>query len=50
MSARPVATDTRHGLDRLVVNGRRVFGWGWAADRSRAEKEIELGLEGDGWH
>src|SRR6185312_5441703 len=36
-------------IDRLVVSGRRVFGWGWAAHRSRSIASITLELEGQGW-
>ncbi len=32
-----------------MVSGKRVFGWGWAAHRSRAVKAINLHLEGEGW-
>lgn len=41
--------DVQHGMDRLVINGRRVFGWGWVADRTRRVKHVELRLLGDGW-
>ncbi len=45
------STDTglQHSVDRIVVSGKRVFGWGWAAHRSRAVKAISLHLEGEGW-
>ena len=45
------STDTglRHGVDRIVVSGKRVFGWGWAAHPARAVKAINLNLEGEGW-
>ncbi len=39
----------QHGVDRIVVSGKRVFGWGWAAHPSRAVKAIHLHLEGEGW-
>ena len=42
-------TELQHSVDRIVVSGRRVFGWGWAAHRSRAVKAINLHLEGEGW-
>ena len=42
-------TELQHAVDRIVVSGKRVFGWGWAAHRSRAVKTIHLHLEGDGW-
>ncbi|MEP7068632.1 MAG: glycosyltransferase [Usitatibacter sp.] len=42
-------TELQHSVDRIVVSGKRVFGWGWAAHRSRAVKAINLHLEGEGW-
>ncbi|HEX3061738.1 MAG TPA: hypothetical protein VHP55_03680, partial [Usitatibacter sp.] len=42
-------TDFKHAVDRIVVSGKRVFGWGWASHRTRAVKSIHLRLEGDGW-
>src|SRR5690349_10171878 len=39
----------RHSVDRLVIGGRRLFGWGWAADAERAVKAVHVTLEGDGW-
>ncbi|HEY4998938.1 MAG TPA: hypothetical protein VII36_07340, partial [Usitatibacter sp.] len=39
----------RHAVDRIVVSGKRVFGWGWAAHRTLAVKAIDLRFEGDGW-
>ena len=42
-------TELQHAVDRIVVSGKRVFGWGWAAHRSRAVKGINLHLEGEGW-
>ncbi len=41
--------EIRHSIDRLVIGGRRVFGWGWAAHATRAVKAVHLRLEGDGW-
>jgi glycosyltransferase involved in cell wall biosynthesis len=41
--------DLRFAVDRLVMSGRRVFGWGWAAERTRAIKAVNLRLEGDAW-
>jgi hypothetical protein len=41
--------DLCYAVDRLVTNGRRVFGWGWAAHRSQALKGVTLRVEGDGW-
>jgi glycosyltransferase involved in cell wall biosynthesis len=39
----------RYGIDRLVTNGRRVFGWGWVADPTRRVDAVTLWLRGDGW-
>ena len=36
-------------MDRLVISGRRVFGWGWAAHPERAVKSVHLRVAGDGW-
>jgi glycosyltransferase involved in cell wall biosynthesis len=41
--------DFKHAVDRIVVSGKRVFGWGWAAHRTRTVKSIHLRVEGDGW-
>jgi len=42
-------TDLRFGIDRLVVSGTRVFGWGWIADRERSIRDVHLRLQGPGW-
>jgi glycosyltransferase involved in cell wall biosynthesis len=39
----------RHSIDRLVIGGRRLFGWGWAAHAERAVAAVHLRVEGDGW-
>jgi glycosyltransferase involved in cell wall biosynthesis len=39
----------RHSIDRLVVGGRRLFGWGWAADVDRAVESVHLVVRGEGW-
>lgn len=39
----------RYGIDRLIVRGPRVFGWGWIAEAGRAFESLEMTLEGDGW-
>ncbi len=39
----------RHSIDRLVVSGRRLFGWGWAAHAEREIASVHLELEGEGW-
>ena len=41
--------DLRFGIDRLVVSGRRLFGWGWIAHPERPVREVHLGVRGDGW-
>jgi glycosyltransferase involved in cell wall biosynthesis len=42
-------TGLQHAIDRLVIGGRRLFGWGWAAHRERAVAAVHLRVEGDGW-
>ena len=37
------------GIDRLVTNGRRIFGWGWVAHSTKAIETVALRLEGAGW-
>lgn len=44
-----VDVDLQHGMDRLVINGRRVFGWGWVADRTRWVEHVILHAWGNGW-
>lgn len=39
----------RHAVDRLVLSGRRVFGWGWAAHRDGRVRAVFLRMGGDGW-
>ena len=39
----------KFGIDRLVTNGKRIFGWGWVAHPTHAIEEVALRLEGDGW-
>ena len=41
--------ELQFGIDRLVTNGKRIFGWGWVAHPARAIEEVALLLEGDGW-
>ena len=41
--------ELQFGIDRLVSNGTRIFGWGWAAHPAHAIEEIALLLKGDGW-
>jgi glycosyltransferase involved in cell wall biosynthesis len=43
------ARDLQYGIDRLVTNGRRIFGWGWVAHPTKAVDNVALRLEGDGW-
>ncbi len=42
-------TDVRFCVDRLVVSGKRVFVWGWVADRERSISDVHLKLRGRGW-
>jgi glycosyltransferase involved in cell wall biosynthesis len=39
----------RYAIDRLVVKGRRVFGWGWVAHATRGVKSLHVRVAGDGW-
>lgn len=39
----------RYAIDRLIVRGPRVFGWGWIAEPARTIESLALTLEGDGW-
>ena len=41
--------EVQFGIDRLVTNGRRIFGWGWVAHSTKAVEAVALKLEGDGW-
>jgi len=41
--------EVRFGIDRLVTNGRRIFGWGWVAHPTKSIATAALKLEGDGW-
>jgi hypothetical protein len=41
--------ELQFGIDRLVTNGKRLFGWGWVAHRSHAIEDVALVIEGDGW-
>ncbi len=41
--------ELQFGIDRLVTNGKRIFGWGWAAHPAHAIDEITLLLKGEGW-
>lgn len=41
--------ELQFGVDRLVTNGRRIFGWGWAAHPAHAIAGVTLELDGDGW-
>lgn len=41
--------ELQFGIDRLVTNGRRIFGWGWAAHPAHAIETVALRLTGDGW-
>ena len=39
----------RFGIDRLVIRGKRIFGWGWLAHPERTTAAIELHVAGRGW-
>ena len=39
----------RYAVDRLVLKGRRVFGWGWAAHTTRAVRSLHVRATGEGW-
>ncbi len=41
--------ELQFGIDRLVTNGKRIFGWGWAAHPAHAIDEVTLLLKGDDW-
>lgn len=41
--------ELQFGIDRLVTNGRRIFGWGWVAHSAHAIEGVALRLEGHGW-
>jgi glycosyltransferase involved in cell wall biosynthesis len=43
------SSEFHYNIDRLVISGRRVFGWGWAAHRASPVKTVHLRLQGDGW-
>ena len=44
-----VGDGLRYAIDRLIVRGPRVFGWGWITESGRAIESLALSLEGDGW-
>lgn len=48
MSAEPIP-ELMHAIDRLVISGRRIFGWGWAAHPTQAIEAVHLRVRGDGW-
>lgn len=48
MSIEPIP-ELKHAIDRLVISGRRIFGWGWAAHPARAVKAVHLRIRGEGW-
>jgi|KBSSwiStaDraftv2_1062776.scaffolds.fasta_scaffold24233_4 glycosyltransferase involved in cell wall biosynthesis len=47
--SRPASERLQFGIDRLVVSGARIFGWGWIADPKRAIHEVHVHLHGPGW-
>ncbi len=42
------APDISHNIDRLVLNGSRVFGWGWAAHAAKPVSAVHLRVAGEG--
>jgi len=48
MSTEPIP-ELMHAIDRLVISGRRIFGWGWAAHPATAVRAVHLRLRGEGW-
>jgi glycosyltransferase involved in cell wall biosynthesis len=44
----PETHQVAHNIDRLVLNGRRVFGWGWAAHPAKPVSTVHLRVAGDG--
>ena len=45
----PEEPGLQHAIDRLVIGGRRLFGWGWVAHRQHAVAAVHLRVEGEGW-
>ena len=41
--------ELQYSMDRLVANGMRIFGWGWAAHPTHAIEDVALLVKGDGW-
>src|SRR5215208_7210938 len=44
LASRSDQKEPRFGIDRLVTNGRRVFGWGWVAHPTKAVETVALRL------
>jgi glycosyltransferase involved in cell wall biosynthesis len=42
--------DIAYNIDRLVLNGSRVFGWGWAAHPAKPVSSIHLRVSCEGGH
>src|SRR6478736_6447791 len=40
--------DIAQNIDRLVLNGSRVFGWGWAAHPAKPVSAVHLRVASDG--
>ncbi len=49
LSTSDAGGDLLVAVDRMVLSGRRVFGWGWAAHQRRAVRSVRLRVEGDSW-
>src|SRR5258706_10426239 len=43
----PEMPDIAQNIDRLVLNGSRVFGWGWAAHPDKPVSAVHLRVVGD---
>src|SRR5215212_137056 len=44
----PEAIDVAPNIDRLVVNGSRVFGWGWVAHPAKSVSSVQLRVAVEG--
>jgi glycosyltransferase involved in cell wall biosynthesis len=44
----PETHQVAHNIDRLVLNGSRVFGWGWVAHPAKPVSTVHLRVAGDG--
>lgn len=44
----PDTHEIEYNIDRLVLNGSRIFGWGWAAHPAKPVSAIHLRVAGEG--